>query len=83
MAFFDLTPATAPSPGQLHLVQVPRVRGRAMVTRQVAASPDLDLAAEISAQVPVLDRPMIKREAELVADSRRQNLAGYRRVRAA
>jgi hypothetical protein len=54
-----------------------------MVTRQVAASPDLDLAAEISAQVPVLDRPMIKREAELVADSGRQNLAGYQAVRAA
>ena len=70
-------PATAPNRGQLHPVQVPRVRGRAKVTRQVAPSQDLDLAAEISAQVPFLDRPKIKREAALVADSRRQNLAKY------
>jgi len=51
------------------------------VTRQVAASQDLDLGAEISAQVPFLDRPMITREAALVAESRRQNLAKYQTAR--
>ena len=71
----------APSRGQLHPVPVPRVRGRAKVTRQVAASQDLDLAAEISAQVPFLDRPMMKRGAALVAESRRQNLAKYQTAR--
>ena len=62
-------------PGQLHPGQVPRVRGQAKVTRQVALSSDLDRDLEISGLGPFSDRSTTKREAVLVAGSLRQDLA--------